>query len=158
MHLFPLTFLLFLHFFKSYQVAASLLFGDKLKLIKGIELLPDLNDISVIAIDKYVALINSPEYSAMFESRRECALCPLEGDFLTDTAVAEWTNADIVFANSTCFNSELMVQIANFAVQMRSGSRLITFTYPLPSESFQMTEKINLGMSWGLATCYIHIR
>lgn len=140
------------------QVTASLLFGDKLKCIKGIELLSDLYDTSVTAINSYITIIQSPEYCEMFQTRCACPLQPYEGDFFSENSVAEWTAADIVFANSTCFNSELMDQIAQHAIKMRHGSRLITFTRPLPSDSFRITEKLNLGMSWGAATCYIHLR
>lgn len=140
------------------KVAAALLFGDKLQCIRGIELLGDLCDISITAIKSYNDLINSIEYSDLFESRKGCSLIATEGDFLTPSAIAEWTKSDIVFANSTCFDAELMQLIATHAVCMRRGSRLITFTSQLPSNAFEVREKINFGMSWGIATCYIHIR
>ena len=135
-----------------------MLYGDKLQSIKGVELLTDLYETSGTAISSYESLIRSSEYSEVFSSRRNCLVTPFEGDFLTESSVAEWTNADIVFANSTCFNFELMTQIAALAVRMRRGSRFICFTTQLPSNEFQLLEKINLGMSWGTATCYIHIR
>jgi hypothetical protein len=135
-----------------------LLFGDKLKYIKGVELLTDLYEASVTAINSYEKLINSDEYGEMFSIRCKCPLVVSDGDFLLDPFASEWIYADIVFANSTCFNSDLMQQIADKAFQMRAGSRFITFTSPLPSEAFEIKEKINLGMSWGTATCYIHIR
>ena len=140
------------------KVAASLLFGDKLKSIRGIELLEDLCQISTTAIQSYIDLINSLEYSDLYESRRGCSLIATEGDFLNPTAIAEWTKSDIVFANSTCFDAELMQLIATHATCMSHGSRFITFTSQLPSDAFTVREKINLGMSWGVATCYIHIR
>lgn len=139
-------------------MTASLLFGDVLKCIEGVELLSDLYDTSVTAIDSYFTLIKSPEYSEMYQTRIICPIQPYEGDFSSEKSVAGWTNADIVFANSTCFNSLLMNQIAHNAVKMRPGSRLITFTSQLPSEAFKVTDKVNLGMSWGVATCYIHLR
>ena len=146
------------NFINNGQVAASLLFGDKLDSIKGIELLSDLYDTSVTAINSYITIIQSPEYSEMFQTRISGIPQPFVGDFFSEISVAEWTAADIVFANSTCFDSELMDQIAHHAIKMRQGSRLITFTRPLPSDSFRITEKLNLGMSWGAATCYIHLR
>jgi Histone methylation protein DOT1 len=148
----------FSYFMTQMKVAAALLFGDILHCIRGIELLGDLCNISITAIKSYNDLINSIEYSDLFESRKGCSLIATEGDFLTPSAIAEWTRSDIVFANSTCFDAELMQLIATHAVGMKRGSRLITFTTQLPSNAFEVREKINFGMSWGIATCYIHIR
>jgi hypothetical protein len=135
-----------------------LLFGDKLKSIKGFELLKDLFDMSVVAAKNYDSLIRTPEYSNLFESRHDCQISVYEGDFLTEAYVEDWTSADIVFANSTCFDSTLMKRLAIEALRMRRGARFITFTSQLPSESFEVFEKINLGMSWGVATCFLHRR
>mmetsp|Transcript_40577 Transcript_40577/g.41421 ORF Transcript_40577/g.41421 Transcript_40577/m.41421 type:complete len:126 (-) Transcript_40577:43-420(-) len=41
---------------------------------------------------------------------------------------------------------------------MRQGSRVITFTSPLPSSAFKILHKQKLAMSWGAATVYIHER
>ena len=114
--------------------------------------------ISIKAVNSYSEIIKSSEYENIFASRRECSLIVSQGDFLFEAAVADWINADIVFANSTCFNAELMQLIAEKAVLMRSGSRFITFTSRLPSDAFSLLEKINLCMSWGTATCFIHVR
>ena len=135
-----------------------MLFGDKLKSIKGVELLKDLFDMSVVATKNYDSLIRTPEYSNLFDSRHDCRISVYEGDFLTEASVEDWTNSDIVFANSTCFDLTLMKRIAVEALRMRSGARFITFTSQLPSESFEVFEKINLGMSWGVATCFLHRR
>ena len=160
MVLFPLicTFIIpFIAIFR-YQIAASLLFGDKLKSIKGVELLKDLFDMSVIATKTYDNLIRTPENWNLFESRRDCQISVYEGDFLVESSTEDWTDADIVFANSTCFDSTLMKKLAHEASRMRRGARFITFTSQLPSDSFEVVEKINLGMSWGVATCFLHRR
>ena len=141
-----------------HQIAASLLFGDKLKSIKGIELLKDLFDMSATAAKTYDTLIRTPENRNLFVSRHDCQISVYEGDFLTELSTEDWTDADIVFANSTCFDQTLMKRLAVEALRMRRGARFITFTSQLPSESFEVFEKINLGMSWGVATCFLHRR
>lgn len=135
-----------------------MLFGDKLKSIKGVELLKDLFDMSVIATKTYDSLISTPENWNLFESRHDCQISVYEGDFLMESSTEDWTDADIVFANSTCFDSTLMKKLAHEASRMRRGARFITFTSQLPSDSFEVVEKINLGMSWGVATCFLHRR
>lgn len=47
-------------------------------------------------------------------------------------------DADVIFANSTCFSNELMLDIARRAEKMRIGSRFISFTMKLPSPCFKV--------------------
>lgn len=122
------------------------MFGDKIDQISGVELLTDLYDSSVIAVSSYDQLIQSPELHELFESRQSCHLNVSDGDFLLEPFLSQWTNSDIVFANSTCFDHDLIQRIADFGIKMRSGSRFITFTTSLPSSLFTIVEKINLGM------------
>lgn len=52
--------------------------------------------------------------------------------------VDDWTDADVVFANSTCFPSPLMRQIETMCRGLKAGSRVITFTTGLGSEYFKV--------------------
>jgi SAM-dependent methyltransferase len=148
------------------MVAASLLFGDKLSHIEGVELLEDLYDLSKTTIQSYTSHIARPSSSEPsssaaenpFYSRMQCPLVAHQGDFLEEPWVAAWTSADIVFANSTCFDDDLMRRIAVLADRMKPGARMITFTRHLPSDAFEIIDRVNLGMSWGAATCYVHVR
>lgn len=146
------------------MVAASLLFGDLLSSIEGVELLEDLHDLSNTTIQSYtthIATSSSAQSSGNenpFFSRLQCPLVGHQGDFLEEPWVTAWTSADIVFANSTCFDDDLMRRIAVLADRMKPGSRMITFTRHLPSDAFEVIDRVNLGMSWGAATCYVHVR
>ena len=51
---------------------------------------------------------------------------------------SDWTDADVVFANSTCFPSPLMRQIEIMCRELKTGSRVITFTTALSSEFFKV--------------------
>ena len=138
------------------MVVASLLFGDKFSSIEGVELLEDLHELSVNTVSAYQTFVAEND---LFSDRRGCPLVVSQGDFLCEPWTDHWTSSDIVFANSTCFDDNLMQQIAIIAERMKQGSKMITFTQHLPSTApFVIVEKVNLGMSWGCATCYVHVR
>ena len=65
---------------------------------------------------------------------------------------------DIVFANSTCFDEQLMQAMARVAERMKPGSRFITLTKQLPSPEFILLDRRQYVMSWGEATSFLHIR
>jgi hypothetical protein len=65
---------------------------------------------------------------------------------------------DIVFANSTCFDEDLMKAMALVAENMKPGSRMITLTKQLPSSEFTLLDRRQYVMSWGEATCFMSIR
>lgn len=79
-----------------------------------------------------------------------------------DICQYDWSDGDVVFANSTCFNSELMMSISAMAKLLKPGAIVVTFTKPLDSErsdsSFDLLEKVKFKMSWGPATVYIQQR
>ncbi|CAK4651992.1 unnamed protein product [Aphanomyces euteiches] len=85
---------------------------------------------------------------------------PLEAAFFHCSLLdLDWSRADVVFANSTCFDSELIWEIADKAVALRSKAYLITFTKPLPDDApFDIIDQERRNMSWGPATVYIHQR
>lgn len=55
---------------------------------------------------------------------------------------SSWADSDLVFANSTCFPDELIVEIAAQCASLRVGSRVITFTTSLRSEYFKVRSLI----------------
>ena len=72
-----------------------------------------------------------------------------------DAIEEDWTDGDIVFANSTCYDDELMLKISNTAVGMRKGTFFISFTKRLPAPDFKVLEAELHPQSWGAATIYI---
>ncbi|KAF0683080.1 Aste57867_24860 [Aphanomyces stellatus] len=85
---------------------------------------------------------------------------PLQTAFFHSSLLdLEWSTADVCFANSTCFDSTLIAEMADKAAAMRAGSYFITFTKPLPPDApFDIIDKERRNMSWGPATVYIHQR
>ena len=59
----------------------------------------------------------------------------------------DWTDGDIIFANSTCFDDELVARMAKQAEHLRPGSLFITFTKALGSEAFEILERKRYCMS-----------
>jgi hypothetical protein len=92
----------------------------------------------------------------------------------------DWSDGDLVFANSTCFDDKLMMVYNNIifilfyhqlstkylffqdmskkAELMRPGAFFVTFTKGLSSKKFEVLEKKRYKMSWGPATVFIHRR
>ena len=71
----------------------------------------------------------------------------------------DWSDGDVVFANSTCFDDDLMTALSRKAEALKPGAIVVTFTKGLaPARCFELLEKKRQKMSWGPATVYIHRR
>lgn len=77
-----------------------------------------------------------------------------------------WSKADLVLANSTCFEFQLMLKIAEKASLMKKGAWMITLTKKLPCldpiynktntlGEWECVMSIKMPMSWGFATVNI---
>ncbi|CAM9175997.1 unnamed protein product [Scytosiphon promiscuus] len=78
----------------------------------------------------------------------------LHGSFL-DRA-CDWSDGDLVFANSTCFAEDTMLAIAARAELLRPGARVVTFTTALKTPWLRVLTKRRYQMSWGPATVFVH--
>ena len=68
----------------------------------------------------------------------------------------DWSDGDIVFANSTCFDDELQRALTRRGERLRPGALLISFTTALQTLWFVVVYKRRFEMSWGPATVFIH--
>ena len=57
-----------------------------------------------------------------------------------------------MFANSTCFDDQLMTDMTHQAARLKPGSIVVTFTKGMVSNKFEIMEKKRYKMSWGPAT------
>ena len=74
-----------------------------------------------------------------------------------DLTQYDWSNADLVLANSTCFDRELMQKILEKAEKMKPGSFIVTFTKSLPyNETFELVSSEKKVMSWAKATVNVY--
>ena len=53
----------------------------------------------------------------------------------------DWSNGDVVFANSTCFSDELMAELSQQAEKLKPGAIVVTFTKGMTSKAFEMLER-----------------
>ena len=81
------------------------------------------------------------------------------GDMLNDI---DWSNADLVFANSTCFDQTLLTKISEKASKCKKGTWLFSLTKKIPTaedfsenKEWECVMSIKREMSWGLATIHI---
>jgi hypothetical protein len=72
----------------------------------------------------------------------------------------DWSDGDIIFANSTCFDDDLMEAISLRAEDLKAGAYVVTFTKGLSCRprTFELLERKRYKMSWGAATVFIHRR
>jgi hypothetical protein len=63
-----------------------------------------------------------------------------------------------VFVNSTCFENDLFEAVARRAEAMKAGSKFVTLTKQLPSSLFAVLDRRQYAMSWGEATCFVHVK
>lgn len=78
--------------------------------------------------------------------------------FLGDFLYIDWSYGNVIYINSTCFNSKMMNSIAYKAEELVIGSLVITISKPLPSSLLNVVETGSIEMDWGICTYYIHIR
>ncbi|GMH50463.1 hypothetical protein TL16_g00778 [Triparma laevis f. inornata] len=116
----------------------------------GIELMENLAALADNIKEKYVA----GNYSEKLYETVGKDVEFHQADFLK----FDWSDGDLVFANSTCFTDELTAAIAERSKGMKAGSYLVTFTKGIISDAFELVEKKRYVMSWGPATVFIHRR
>ena len=125
-------------------------------ILVGIEINTKLHSMSLDILESFQQKMRSSIYLTHLartdEPRIELAL----GSFL-DLKVHDWTDADVVFANSASYSNELMKCLSKCSTEMRAGSRLITLTQGLTDNArWKTIYKERAAMSWGAATVFVH--
>lgn len=111
----------------------------------GIEIISSLHNLAV-------------EYSSRLSNELAAPTHFVCGSFL-DLDTCDWTDGDIVFANSTCYDQTLINEISSLATNMRTGAFFITLSRPLTvSSGFVVVEERRYDMSWGMADYFLHIK
>ena len=124
-------------------IAAALL--HTFELCIGIEFVPDLFKASLRIKSLYENLLISSHDSSPSAPKVDF-LC---GSFL-NKEVYNWVeNGDVIFINSTCFDTPLMETIGSLASQMKRSSVVITLSYKLPvTAGFTLLMEERFEMSW----------
>ncbi|RYG52553.1 hypothetical protein EON66_09665 [archaeon] len=117
----------------------------------GIELLSGLHEASLEMLSRW----HSDEIRPKLPPH--AVECPIH--FLQDDITAyDWSDGDVVFANSTCFDEALMLSLATTADRMRLGSFMVTFTKRLPSFKWKVRAATALlhTRACRVSTCELH--
>ena len=111
----------------------------------GIEILDELVTSAKRILSKHKKLLkeNLPE-------KLEQEIKFVKGDILK----TDFSEADVVFTHSTCFDEEFMKALAEKMKRLRKGSFVITITQQLPSPLFKQIKKDTVDLSWGEGTIY----
>jgi hypothetical protein len=116
----------------------------------GIELLDDLINIAQIKLE--LCKKEAPNLPG-FDSNKLGEIEFIQADF---TQVALST-ATLVYIASTCFNDELMHNLAlRLENQLPIGARVITFSRPLLSKKIKVTKNKIYSMEWGKVAIFFH--
>jgi len=116
----------------------------------GIEILQGLYQASIKILNKY-----NKEFQSTGDGRgdRKCPEVTFQRASFLD---CDWSDADFVFANSTCFDDQLMKDIAKQGEKLKDGAYVVTLTKRLSSPYFKWINSTQYTMSWGYATVHIH--
>ena len=132
----------------------------------GIEILESLQNVSIRLKDVYDGYVqNTPaeEYQELFgwQSQNAPAFEVKQGDMFLEP----WHEADMVFANSTCFDVQMMERIYEQSLKCKRGTWFVTMSKRLPHAErvprdgeppeglhWEFILAIKLQMSWGKAT------
>ncbi len=139
-------------------IIAMSLFCPFKKLV-GIELLKGLWDLSMRSRFAYYKNISDKfmKFNDLLSIEKTNEIEFYNGDFLRQ----KWTDAAIVFANSTCFSDDLMYKIGIKAMfECKVDCILITISKKIKNfnNDWECKEDFKRIMSWGLGSIFIYIR
>lgn len=125
------------------------------KKVCGVEIVPGLHEAGVAQLELY----NNTIKPGLEEEAKSAgvSLTPQEITLLCeDFRNFDWSDADVCWANSTCFGQQLMKHLSAYSERMKEGSFFITLTQKMTSPHWEMVTPGELyPMSWGSATIYI---
>jgi len=76
-------------------------------------------------------------------------------DFICgDICEYDWSDGDVIFINSTCFDYQLMEILSRKAEILKKGAYVLTLTKTLQSTQFELVESKAYIMSWGTGTVH----
>jgi trans-aconitate methyltransferase len=116
--------------------------------IRGIEMLAELDK---VAQSQLKLMYKKASSASGFDCSKIGNIDFIQGDFTK----FDVSDADIIYVASTCFEPKLMHGMADaLATQVKPGTRVITATKSLPSDSFKINETKLYPMEWGQVTIY----
>ncbi|EFJ37956.1 hypothetical protein SELMODRAFT_402649 [Selaginella moellendorffii] len=114
----------------------------------GIEIIPSMHEMN----QELLLLYKLEVLPYLHPSRRDQDISFVRGDFLQE----DWSDADIVFANATCFDDPLFEQLEQRATQtLRNGSIVISVTKRFSGGSWELVQRQEMKMSWAPAIVHV---
>lgn len=123
-------------------VIFAVLVEDFSKLV-GIEIIKDLCDAANTVLDTY-------RKETKNHNSREIKF--INADFLD----YDFSDANVIFAHSTCFSEELMKKLTQKLNQLKKGARVITVTKGIESHLYKLLVKKEYTFNWGIGTVFIY--
>ena len=127
-------------------VIAAALLRDWKKLL-GIEILEDVYTVAqgvLKQLEEYNQNLETPLPPVQFVN--------------ADLTTYDFSNGNVVYIASTCFDYDFMNNLAKRCERLASGSRIITLTKELNSPELHHANKMTMIMSWGDTTVHTYER
>ena len=116
----------------------------------GIEILPTLYQASKTILEKYEKEVRPK----ILEKKNQQKIEFILGDFLK----IDFSDADVVFANSTCFSQQMIDKLETSFLSLKKGARIITLTKKLTNKNFYLFDSLIYKQSWGEATVNFYLK
>lgn len=124
-------------------VILASLFGNFSKLT-GIEIIKELLQESKRILARF-----DPEVRPILPTdRQEQVIDFVNADFLE----YDFSDADVIFAHSTCFYDELMLALERKCATLKKGTKILLVTKTFQSPLFRFIKSGEYPMTWGKAT------
>ncbi|MBI2444574.1 MAG: hypothetical protein HYV42_05045 [Candidatus Magasanikbacteria bacterium] len=130
-------------------VILAALLGNFRRLV-GIELIPELYQTAAAVREKF----NQRLRPALPQSYPEPDINFRSGDIFTE----DWSEADVIFVQATCFSENLLTQLTERCQQLKPGSRIISVTATLDAPFLTCFHTDKFALGWGLATVWYYVR
>ncbi|CAM6100421.1 unnamed protein product [Calypogeia fissa] len=116
----------------------------------GIEIVPNMHEMNKVLLRLY----NLEVQPNLHPKKQSQKLDFLIGDFLQ----IDWSDADIIFTNATCFPDQVFHKFEDLAAKvLKTGAIVISVTRPFSNlESWELLESKERQMSWAPALVYVY--
>lgn len=125
--------------------------------LRGIEILEGLHEAAVTVQQRFQTL--APILGKNLRHLLPANAVPSSMQFIRASFLeSDWSDGDVVFANSTCFSDSLMHAISVQSKQLKEGAYIAVLTKPLRARHLKRITSFRHQASWGPATIHIYRR
>jgi SAM-dependent methyltransferase len=110
-----------------------------------------------VGIEWLASLVRASKLAAERLTSSGLARSPIE--FLeADLREADFSDGDVVFLHSTCFQPSLLEPLARACAKLKSGARVISFGHPPQHAALELVETLTVQTGWGESAGAIFVR